>query len=51
MPQMSPIWWTTLFLYFIILLFMSNTINYFIYYPSMKKKYFKLNMTSINWKW
>nr|AML26406.1 ATP synthase F0 subunit 8 [Staphylinidae sp. BMNH 1274637] len=51
MPQMAPMNWLSLFIFFIVIFFMFNSLNYFcfLYQPktfSLKKKH-----TQINWKW
>nr|YP_007025984.1 ATP synthase F0 subunit 8 [Chrysopa pallens]AFL65888.1 ATP synthase F0 subunit 8 [Chrysopa pallens] len=52
MPQMSPLNWWFLFIYFIILLIMFTIINYyiFIYSSPMSEKNIFLKK-SLNWKW
>nr|ALO77253.1 ATP synthase F0 subunit 8 [Mikadonius gracilis] len=50
MPQMAPLNWLTLMIYFIFIFYMINSINFysFLYY---KKFNFKNKITSkINWK-
>nr|YP_010946898.1 ATP synthase F0 subunit 8 [Salganea incerta]WGO57655.1 ATP synthase F0 subunit 8 [Salganea incerta] len=51
MPQMMPLSWTTLYLYFIIILFTFLFINYYSYIPILKTKKKSLSPKSINWKW
>nr|ARH54380.1 ATP synthase F0 subunit 8 [Gastrallus laevigatus] len=51
MPQMAPLSWTLLFIYFTIIFLTINPLNFFNfkYYPNKKlmtKQEFK-----INWKW
>nr|AVN68248.1 ATP synthase F0 subunit 8 [Rhabdoblatta sp. RHA] len=51
MPQMMPISWLTLYLFFIIILFIFSFINYFSFIPTsipMKKT---LSPKVMNWKW
>nr|YP_010414444.1 ATP synthase F0 subunit 8 [Kusala populi]URW11944.1 ATP synthase F0 subunit 8 [Kusala populi] len=50
MPQMSPLWWTTLMITFIILFILMMTILYFNINNKMSKM-IKLTETKINWKW
>uniref|UniRef100_A0AAU6PCF3 ATP synthase complex subunit 8 n=1 Tax=Diplonychus sp. TaxID=2977879 RepID=A0AAU6PCF3_9HEMI len=52
MPQMAPLWWTTLFLMFLTAFMIMCTINYFIikYEPSTHQTEKKIK-NSINWKW
>uniref|UniRef100_A0AAU7VBH5 ATP synthase complex subunit 8 n=1 Tax=Stenopsocus genostictus TaxID=3074941 RepID=A0AAU7VBH5_9NEOP len=52
MPQMNPIWWVTLSLMFLLVLLMTNSINYF--YKNTGAPQSGANLTSkktINWKW
>nr|YP_010838218.1 ATP synthase F0 subunit 8 [Sternocampsus coriaceus]WGF20845.1 ATP synthase F0 subunit 8 [Sternocampsus coriaceus] len=51
MPQMAPLSWLNLFIMFIIIFLMLNTLNYFSfnYYPKTSKTTPKL--LSTNWKW
>nr|YP_010004083.1 ATP synthase F0 subunit 8 [Gryposmylus pennyi]QNR01163.1 ATP synthase F0 subunit 8 [Gryposmylus pennyi] len=52
MPQMAPINWLTLFLYFSFIYLLFNCLNYFIFLykaPLPKKMVFSIN--SLNWKW
>nr|AMW67894.1 ATP synthase F0 subunit 8 [Heterosmylus sp. YW-2016] len=52
MPQMAPINWLTLFLYFSVIYVLFNCLNYFILTykaPTPKKMMFSIN--SLNWKW
>nr|ARH55220.1 ATP synthase F0 subunit 8 [Thanatophilus sinuatus] len=51
MPQMAPMNWLTLFIMFVIIFLMFNSINYFSFkYPN---KTFKINKNTFkfNWKW
>nr|ARH55067.1 ATP synthase F0 subunit 8 [Lordithon exoletus] len=51
MPQMAPMNWLMLFLYFTILFLLFNSINYFSF--SYTPQSYKLNLKNklINWKW
>uniref|UniRef100_A0AAU7VAG9 ATP synthase complex subunit 8 n=1 Tax=Stenopsocus metastictus TaxID=3074944 RepID=A0AAU7VAG9_9NEOP len=52
MPQMNPIWWVTLSLMFLVVLLMTNCINYF--YKNAQIPQPSVNLTSkkyFNWKW
>nr|YP_009261943.1 ATP synthase F0 subunit 8 [Symplecta hybrida]AMN09059.1 ATP synthase F0 subunit 8 [Symplecta hybrida] len=53
MPQMAPISWLTLFLIFSITLIVFNTLNYFSFFPYIKKNESdkKINSSPMNWKW
>nr|WGO57954.1 ATP synthase F0 subunit 8 [Hemithyrsocera vittata] len=52
MPQMMPLSWLSLYMYFSITLMLFTFMNYYshIPYPSMSKMTFK-KINSINWKW
>nr|YP_009485646.1 ATP synthase F0 subunit 8 [Velinus nodipes]AVZ00782.1 ATP synthase F0 subunit 8 [Velinus nodipes] len=52
MPQMAPIWWTTLFILFNMSFLMMITIMYFQKTPEpiMDKKMIK-SIKNLNWKW
>uniref|UniRef100_A0AAU7VAN0 ATP synthase complex subunit 8 n=1 Tax=Stenopsocus wangi TaxID=3074950 RepID=A0AAU7VAN0_9NEOP len=52
MPQMNPIWWVTLSLMFLVVLLLTNSINYF--YKNTQVPHPQINLTSkkyFNWKW
>uniref|UniRef100_A0AAU7V9Y1 ATP synthase complex subunit 8 n=2 Tax=Stenopsocus TaxID=209994 RepID=A0AAU7V9Y1_9NEOP len=52
MPQMNPIWWVTLSLMFLVVLLVTNSINYF--YKNTQIPLPETNLTSkkyFNWKW
>nr|YP_010946859.1 ATP synthase F0 subunit 8 [Rhabdoblatta similsinuata]WGO57616.1 ATP synthase F0 subunit 8 [Rhabdoblatta similsinuata] len=51
MPQMMPLSWLTLYLFFIMMLLIFSFINYysFIPQPSTAKK--MLSFKTLNWKW
>nr|WKU83745.1 ATP synthase F0 subunit 8 [Allograpta obliqua] len=53
MPQMAPISWLSLFIFFSIIFILFNVMNYFIYIPtsSKSKNFKKINTISMNWKW
>nr|YP_009532926.1 ATP synthase F0 subunit 8 [Eumantispa harmandi]AMW67933.1 ATP synthase F0 subunit 8 [Eumantispa harmandi]AYG51261.1 ATP synthase F0 subunit 8 [Eumantispa harmandi] len=52
MPQMSPLSWWMLFIYFIIIMLMFNMMNYYIImYNSPLSKFTKFSFKSLNWKW
>nr|AXS65833.1 ATP synthase F0 subunit 8 [Curculionoidea sp. 29 KM-2017] len=51
MPQMAPMNWLMLFIYFLILLMLLTSMNYYfyLYYP---KKFINMKKNIItNWKW
>nr|YP_009485607.1 ATP synthase F0 subunit 8 [Acanthaspis cincticrus]AVZ00743.1 ATP synthase F0 subunit 8 [Acanthaspis cincticrus] len=52
MPQMAPLWWTTLFLMFILSFIMIWTMMYFLYFsdPAEFSQEKKIE-TQMNWKW
>nr|YP_009271105.1 ATP synthase F0 subunit 8 [Velarifictorus hemelytrus]ANU83245.1 ATP synthase F0 subunit 8 [Velarifictorus hemelytrus] len=51
MPQMAPMMWSTLMMFFIITLIIMMTINYFLTQPS--PSHFKLTISTKSsiWKW
>nr|YP_010587278.1 ATP synthase F0 subunit 8 [Allobaccha apicalis]WAB45758.1 ATP synthase F0 subunit 8 [Allobaccha apicalis] len=53
MPQMAPISWLSLFIFFSLIFIMFNLMNYFIYTPlsSKSKNFNKIITNSMNWKW
>nr|YP_009485672.1 ATP synthase F0 subunit 8 [Saldula burmanica]AVZ00808.1 ATP synthase F0 subunit 8 [Saldula burmanica] len=52
MPQMAPMWWSTLFLFFIMCFFLMMIKSYFmIKYTSQKMKNMKKESKMTNWKW
>nr|WRO44705.1 ATP synthase F0 subunit 8 [Cantharis jindrai] len=53
MPQMAPLSWLNLFIYFIIIFMIYNSLNYFYFNtPSNPKNSVKMNTKNINnWKW
>nr|QYK19501.1 ATP synthase subunit 8 [Episcapha opaca] len=51
MPQMSPLSWLTLFMYFVTIFFMINSLNYFSFLYPMKYTKKKQMFLNFNWKW
>nr|AVN67498.1 ATP synthase F0 subunit 8 [Phoetalia pallida] len=51
MPQMMPLSWLLLYLFFIIIMMMFAFINYYSFIPSPDHENKKLSHKSINWKW
>nr|AQD17639.1 ATP synthase F0 subunit 8 [Callosobruchus chinensis]AST14943.1 ATP synthase F0 subunit 8 [Callosobruchus chinensis] len=52
MPQMSPLNWLTLMFFFIMIILMINSLNYFsFYYPFNNSKYLKKLNIKPTWKW
>nr|UGS80506.1 ATP synthase F0 subunit 8 [Polypsocus corruptus] len=52
MPQMNPIWWTWLFIMFILTILLANSLNYFYSNNTINKNMNnKIMNKSINWKW
>nr|AXS65332.1 ATP synthase F0 subunit 8 [Curculionoidea sp. 9 KM-2017] len=51
MPQMAPLWWTSLYMFFLSTYFIMNTSVYFsfLYKPISKKNNFLKEKTY--WKW
>nr|YP_010478446.1 ATP synthase F0 subunit 8 [Orosius sp.]UVI59890.1 ATP synthase F0 subunit 8 [Orosius sp.] len=50
MPQMAPMWWTTLMMLTMFMMFITLSINYFSYNKTMKFNS-KNNNNPMNWKW
>nr|YP_009442010.1 ATP synthase F0 subunit 8 [Gnathotrichus materiarius]AOY40231.1 ATP synthase F0 subunit 8 [Gnathotrichus materiarius] len=51
MPQMAPLSWTSLLVYFSVLLMISVAINYYIFSYKPKTSTPKAQKSLINWKW
>nr|UFZ13945.1 ATP synthase F0 subunit 8 [Taeniochauliodes attenuatus] len=52
MPQMSPMNWLLLFMFFSMMLMLFNIMNYYLINPLPMKHYIKNSkMNSLNWKW
>nr|QVM79195.1 ATP synthase F0 subunit 8 [Tsivoka simplicicollis] len=51
MPQMAPLNWLTLFLFFSFTFLIFNSMNYFGILYTTKKDKIKKMKTSYNWKW
>nr|WRQ18228.1 ATP synthase F0 subunit 8 [Multinervis guangxiensis] len=50
MPQMAPMWWTTMLLMNLCLILMLMSIIYF-YSEAMKSKFKSSKKLKFNWKW
>nr|WGO57980.1 ATP synthase F0 subunit 8 [Pseudophoraspis clavellata] len=51
MPQMMPLSWLILYLFFIIMLFIFSFINYYSYLPLPSKEKKHLSANFMIWKW
>nr|YP_009258818.1 ATP synthase F0 subunit 8 [Aneurus sublobatus]AFI54685.1 ATP synthase F0 subunit 8 [Aneurus sublobatus] len=51
MPQMAPIWWTSVSSSIIMAMMITSSIIYFTYQPEKVKKSHTINVKSKNWKW
>nr|AML25688.1 ATP synthase F0 subunit 8 [Histeridae sp. BMNH 1274743] len=51
MPQMAPMNWAMLMIYFIMIFISYNMLNYFIFKYPIKKSTSETTKKSINWKW
>nr|UBN08837.1 ATP synthase F0 subunit 8 [Neogeoscapheus hanni] len=51
MPQMMPLSWTILYIYFIMILFMFVFMNYYSFIPLPKIKEKKTSFKPFDWKW
>nr|YP_009441750.1 ATP synthase F0 subunit 8 [Vincenzellus ruficollis]AOY39295.1 ATP synthase F0 subunit 8 [Vincenzellus ruficollis] len=51
MPQMAPLNWLSLMIYFMIIFMIFNSLNYFSFFYTPKTFFIKKKNISINWKW
>nr|AYW52171.1 ATP synthase F0 subunit 8 [Anthicidae sp. 1 ACP-2013] len=51
MPQMAPLNWLMLMVYFILIFMMINSINYYLFTYNHKTSSFKKKTIKMNWKW
>nr|YP_010585994.1 ATP synthase F0 subunit 8 [Agapetus zniachtl]UZZ43730.1 ATP synthase F0 subunit 8 [Agapetus zniachtl] len=51
MPQMMPLNWVILFIYFMFIYILLMIFNYYNYTPSFTNKSKFFNFKNINWKW
>nr|UBN08967.1 ATP synthase F0 subunit 8 [Panesthia tryoni tegminifera] len=51
MPQMMPLSWIMLYMFFIIILFTFSFINYYSFIPLPLLKEKKMSSKIMNWKW
>nr|AXS65813.1 ATP synthase F0 subunit 8 [Staphylinoidea sp. 15 KM-2017] len=51
MPQMSPLSWMSLFIYFMMIFMLFNVLNYYLFNYQPKIFHKKTTSLSINWKW
>nr|YP_006576033.1 ATP synthase F0 subunit 8 [Necrophila americana]ACZ58560.1 ATP synthase F0 subunit 8 [Necrophila americana] len=51
MPQMAPMNWLILFLMFIMVFLLFNSMNYFSFMYPIKKTSSNKSTSKINWKW
>nr|AYW52281.1 ATP synthase F0 subunit 8 [Galerucinae sp. 7 ACP-2013] len=51
MPQMMPLNWLTLMIFFILIFYLFNNINYFNFLMKSKSFNFKKKKLKYNWKW
>nr|YP_009024415.1 ATP synthase F0 subunit 8 [Massicus raddei]AGO01997.1 ATP synthase F0 subunit 8 [Massicus raddei] len=51
MPQMAPLNWLTLYIFFFMIFMLFNMINYYSFFYTVKKDLIKKKSTSLNWKW
>nr|AND96396.1 ATP synthase F0 subunit 8 [Onthophagus bicallosus] len=50
MPQMAPINWLSLLIYFSLIFLMFNVLNYYSFNYNIKT-FFKKKKNNLNWKW
>nr|AND96567.1 ATP synthase F0 subunit 8 [Tiniocellus sarawacus] len=51
MPQMAPINWLLLLIYFSLIFMMFNILNFYSFMYPMKSIMFKKMKSKLNWKW
>nr|QNG56174.1 ATP synthase F0 subunit 8 [Cucujus sp. MJ-2020] len=51
MPQMAPLNWLSLYIFFIMIFILFNCINYYNFTYSIKSFKIKKSSISTNWKW
>nr|AML25904.1 ATP synthase F0 subunit 8 [Staphylinidae sp. BMNH 1274207] len=51
MPQMAPLNWITLFIYFSFIFMLFNSMNYFSFIYKSKTSNIKKLINKLNWKW
>nr|AYW52159.1 ATP synthase F0 subunit 8 [Lamiinae sp. 4 ACP-2013] len=51
MPQMAPLNWLTLFIFFISIFFIFNIMNFYMFNYSPKEQKSKKSLITFNWKW
>nr|AXS66397.1 ATP synthase F0 subunit 8 [Curculionoidea sp. 8 KM-2017] len=51
MPQMAPMNWVTLYMYFMFLFLMMIIINYYMFIYTPKMTQINKKSKNINWKW
>nr|AZL35844.1 ATP synthase F0 subunit 8 [Ectemnonotum fruhstorferi] len=51
MPQMSPMWWTTLFLMFNSMFLLTNMLMYYIFNMNNKMNMMNMLKNQMNWSW
>nr|ARH54237.1 ATP synthase F0 subunit 8 [Cteniopus sp. AH-2016] len=51
MPQMAPLSWLTLMIFFSMILIMFNIVNYYSMIYIIKQKKMSIKKTEKNWKW
>nr|AXS65463.1 ATP synthase F0 subunit 8 [Cucujoidea sp. 39 KM-2017] len=51
MPQMAPLSWLTLYMFFTMIFFMFNIMNYYSFMYSTKSFQMNKKKMTYNWKW
>nr|BDE56962.1 ATPase subunit 8 [Luciola parvula] len=51
MPQMAPLNWLNLFIFFILVFMLFNMMNYFLFIYKKKELEQNKNIKSLYWKW
>nr|APX40047.1 ATP synthase F0 subunit 8 [Psylliodes cupreatus] len=51
MPQMMPLNWISLMLFFTLIFYCFNTLNFFLFLYNKKKNNLNFKSFKLNWKW
>nr|AML26778.1 ATP synthase F0 subunit 8 [Scarabaeidae sp. BMNH 1274752] len=51
MPQMAPLNWLMLFIYFCMMFIIFNMMNYYLFTYKPNSYFYKKKINKINWKW
>nr|UKE80191.1 ATP synthase F0 subunit 8 [Tegrodera latecincta] len=51
MPQMAPLNWLNLLIFFVMIFMLSNSLNFYSFMYKSKEKEQQKNKIKMNWKW